>query len=125
MFNRESRHAKTGGIDTTIGKEVIIEGNVFTEGSIRIDGLVKGQVESRGDIYLGETGKVHGNLAVRNILVAGEIIGNVTAAGRLEISNTGRITGDINIQKLVVAEGALYRGKCYVGDPPQEDGQPS
>lgn len=117
MFGRKSQNPRPAKIEGFIGSHLTIEGNVVGEGSIRIDGVIKGGVLLPGDVYVGETGKVDGEVRVNNIMIAGEITGNVHAAGRLEIERTGRLAGDINAFRLVVAEGAQFRGHCFVGDP--------
>lgn len=105
----------TEKIDSIIGKNMTIEGKVISEGSLRVEGIVMGNIEAKGDVYIGETGKVEGNLEVRNLLIAGEITGNLRILERLEITKNGRLEGDIETKILVVEEGAEYHGRCVMG----------
>ncbi|MGI6649485.1 MAG: bactofilin family protein [Bacillota bacterium] len=114
------RRIKSNKIGSLIGKDIMIEGLIITEGSLRIEGTLRGEIEAKGDVFVGETGKIQGNLVVNNLLVAGEVIGNIRAFGRLEITQTGRLEGDLETQTLVIAEGAQYRGRCLMGSPGQE-----
>ena len=114
------RRIKSDKISSLIGKDITIEGLIITEGSLRIEGTFRGEIEAKGDVVVGETGKIQGNLVVNNLLVAGEVIGNIRAFGRLEITRTGRLEGDLETQTLVIAEGAQYRGRCLMGSPGQE-----
>ncbi len=120
MFGGKNRNSKPYRIESIIGSDLTIEGNVAGGGAIRIDGGIKGGVSLTGDVYVGEAGKVDGDVRVNNIMVAGEITGSVHAAGRLEIERTGRMAGGINAFRLVVAEGAQFRGYCLVGEPATE-----
>lgn len=99
-------------IESLIGKNMIIEGKIITESSMRIEGTVKGEIEAQGDVFIGEKGKVQGNILARNILIAGEVVGETKANGRLEITQTGSLEGDMDTQILVVNEGAKYQGHC-------------
>ncbi|NLC07264.1 MAG: polymer-forming cytoskeletal protein [Syntrophomonadaceae bacterium] len=114
------RRIKSDKISSLIGKDITIEGLIITEGSLRIEGTFRGEIEAKGDVVVGETGKIQGNLVVNNLLVAGEVIGNIRAFGRLEITRTGRLEGDLETQTLVIAEGAQYRGRCLMGSPGHE-----
>lgn len=122
MFLKGKEKTKLGKIDNLIGKYLSIEGNISAGGSIRIDGQIKGGVESQGDIYVGETGVISGDVRVKNMLVAGMVTGNVHA-DRLEIERTGRLVGDIRVLRLMVAEGAQFRGRCLVGDQAPDPGE--
>lgn len=115
MLFGKSKVINTEKIDSIIGKNMTVEGKLLSEGSLRIEGTVIGDVEAKGDVYIGETGKVEGNLEVRNLLIAGEIAGNLRIFERLEITKSGRLEGDIETKILVVEEGAEYHGRCVMG----------
>lgn len=99
-------------VDTIIGKGTEIKGNVHASGVLRVDGKVEGEVQTAGDVVVGETGVVMAGICARHIMVAGEIRGNITAQGKLEITPTGKVFGDIKVSNLNINEGAVFEGKC-------------
>lgn len=101
-------------VGTFIGKDVFFKGILKAASALRVDGKVEGEVQTEGDILIGEAGKVEGNLQGRNVLLAGEINGNVLASGKIEIAATGRIYGDLKAQNLVIDEGAIFQGNCQM-----------
>lgn len=103
--------AKLDKVDTIIGRETSIKGIVTASGAIRIDGRLEGEIQTRGDVYVGDNGKVEGNIQARHVTVAGEIRGNVTATGRIEIVPTGRMIGDLESALLVIGEGGTFIGR--------------
>ncbi|MGE5397523.1 MAG: bactofilin family protein [Chitinophagales bacterium] len=99
-------------IDTVIAGKTAIKGDINSEGSIRIDGTVDGSLNVKGDLVIGNQGKVKGNIFVTNILIAGKVEGNVIASDRLEITPTGTINGDVKANVLIVEEGGRLLGNC-------------
>lgn len=104
-------------IDTVIGKDTVFTGKITAQGSVRIDGGLQGDIITKGDIVVGETGRIEGNLHARNILIAGELKGNVVASGKLELANTARIIGDLKVSSLVIDDGAVFQGTCQMDKP--------
>ncbi len=101
-------------VGTFIGKDVYFKGIIKASSALRIDGKVEGEVQTEGDILIGEAGRVEGNLQGRNVLIAGEITGNVSVSGKIEVAATGRIYGDLKAQNLVIDEGAVFQGHCQM-----------
>ena len=65
-----------------------------------------------GNLIIGATGKVHGNLDVTSVIIGGEIIGNVNASLRTELTSTARLIGDIKTTLIVIDEKAIFQGRC-------------
>ncbi|HMA35829.1 MAG TPA: polymer-forming cytoskeletal protein [Chloroflexia bacterium] len=105
-------------IETLIGSTSRLHGDIKTEGTIRIDGVIEGDVESASNIIVGQNGKVLGSLRAQKVLVAGAVRGNIQAAGGLEIVATGKVWGDITITSLLIEEGGLFRGQSIMRDEP-------
>lgn len=99
-------------IDTLIGKESSLTGNIESTGTIRIDGKFEGEIITKGDLVIGETGQVHGKIKAENITIAGTVQGEVEAAGKLELVPTGTLQGEAKMTLLVVEEGAVFQGNC-------------
>lgn len=101
-----------GSIETLIGKTCEIRGNIFSKGTVRIDGHIEGNVSSGEGIIVGENAVVKGDIEAEYIIIAGHVTGDVTARSKLEILNTGRLYGDIKTPKLIIAEGVIFEGSC-------------
>lgn len=101
-------------VDTIIGINVTIKGNLYNKGSIQVNGSVDGEVKSDENLIIGETAQIKGPVVARVIEVSGEVKGLVEATEKLEIQPTGRIYGDINAKTLIIKEGATFVGKSIM-----------
>jgi cytoskeletal protein CcmA (bactofilin family) len=111
-----------------LSAELEIIGTIKTSGSVQIDGRVEGEVISQGDVILGKSGTVKGNLNVNSISVSGTIVGNITAKDRIELKSTARLMGDIKAKRLAVEDGVTFVGKSEVnptGQPIRFDDAPA
>ncbi|HWB63294.1 MAG TPA: polymer-forming cytoskeletal protein [Chitinophagales bacterium] len=97
------------------GQGTTINGDVTTEGDVRIDGRVNGNVTSKAKTVVGAAGVIEGDIQCQNAHIEGRVTGNVEASELLFLSKTAHITGDITIKKLVVEEGAKFTGRCVMG----------
>ena len=93
------------------GPNTVIEGDIHSDGSLHIDGRLKGEIICNGDLILGETSKVYGKIKARNVLVSGYYKGTIESSEGLEIFPTGCVEGDIQGSKLLIQEGGVYKGK--------------
>ncbi len=107
IFGEKNKHVT---LNTIVGKECVIEGNIKLTEGIRIDGRVIGNIETQGFISLSSTAVVQGDLTGSEILVSGEVQGNVQASTTLEIEKSGKITGDIHTKFLKIHTGAILNG---------------
>jgi len=114
LFSKEKKEVAVDKLDTLIGKDTRLEGTVQAKGTVRIDGQMEGQVYSQGDVIIGDTGQVKGEIKARNIFISGAVQGNVYAEEKLELSPSGSLLGDMQASKLVVDEGAVFDGNCIM-----------
>lgn len=90
-----------------------LEGNIVTNGDIRIDGIVKGNVISKAKVIVGRGGRVEGNVTCANIEIEGQV-----AAESLNVSNlislkaTANLIGNITAGKIAIEPGAEFSGNC-------------
>jgi cytoskeletal protein CcmA (bactofilin family) len=98
-------------VNTIIGEESEIKGSIHSQGSIRIEGSVEGDIVSQGEVVIGEHSKIKANVYGRRVVVAGEVMGNVEAINGLKICRTGKVYGDIAGDRLIIEEGGIYKGK--------------
>ena len=113
-FGRKSAPINTDRIDTLIGKNTQFVGNLTAEGTIRIDGKVKGDVTLSGNLIVGEQGSIKGIIKADNIHLSGVIEGNVTSANQIHMSATGKLFGDMTINSVIIDEGGLFQGNCIM-----------
>lgn len=104
--------AKADAVDTAIGEFSRLEGNITSEGSIRIDGVLIGNLQANGDVFLGPKAVVEGNVQARNLFVGGRLQGEVEVKGRLELNATATLLGSIRVGNLIIEEGAVFKGDC-------------
>jgi cytoskeletal protein CcmA (bactofilin family) len=95
-----------------IGTGTVVQGKVMTEGSIRIDGTVVGDVVAKANAAIGSSGILDGNLSAKNVSLAGRVKGTVAASEKLILESKSILQGDIRASKLVVDEGAMFDGQC-------------
>ncbi len=99
-------------ITTIIGAGAVCEGDFSAKGSVRIDGVVNGSVKVTGNITIGATGRINGDVEALSAIVGGEVTGNVSAPERVELIETARLIGDITTAVIVIDEKAIFQGKC-------------
>jgi len=114
--NKKNTPVNLDRIDTLIGKNTGIEGALIAEGTVRIDGKVKGDVTLSGNLIVGEEGSIKGNVKADSIILSGIIEGNVNAANQLHLTPTSRLIGDIDVRNIVIDEGAVFRGSCKMAE---------
>lgn len=104
-------------VDTVIGLNVVLKGNLKNKGSIQINGNIEGEVRSDENVNIGETAMVKGPVTAKTIEISGTVKGVVEATDKLEINPTGKVVGDINAKSLIIKQGAKFVGKSIM---PQE-----
>ncbi len=100
---------------TMIGKGVNIEGEVISEGDVRIDGAIKGIVKSKAKVVVGPTGSIEGDVECDNADISGKVTGKIQCDNVLFLKASANITGEFNMGKLVVEMGARMNGTCQMG----------
>lgn len=93
----------------------IIEGEIRSESSIRIDGKVMGATTTKGKLVVGSSGIIDGEVVCQNADIEGIVTGRITCTELLTLKSTAKITGDIITNKLAVEPGAVFNGQCNMG----------
>lgn len=106
------RNKKEVKITTIIGKDAQSTGDFVSEGSVRIDGKINGNVTVTGTLIVGATGVINGDVSARDVVIGGEVMGNLTAPEKAELTETARILGDITTKVIVIDEKAVFQGRC-------------
>ncbi len=107
-------------ITTIIGEDLVVEGNLTSVASIRVDGKVTGNIDVQKLIIIGEKAQVTGNISTKKVIVFGKLTGNVNAA-EVQIKKTGFVNGDINVQAIEIEMGGKYNGNLIMNSTKQEE----
>tara|TARA_B100000470_G_C19497554_1_gene261583 strand:- start:109 stop:504 length:396 start_codon:yes stop_codon:yes gene_type:complete len=101
-------------IHTMVGPDAEIRGDINLNEGLIIYGKVYGSISSEGDIRIGKTGKVYGDIKAQNIHVGGEVFGNVTIEDKAELGQYSTLDGDLIYKQLLIEEGAKFQGQCTI-----------
>ncbi|HVY68082.1 MAG TPA: polymer-forming cytoskeletal protein [Patescibacteria group bacterium] len=101
-----------GAAETVVGPSVKIQGDLNSEGNIKIEGQVSGKVKTSQSVFVIPGAKITADVLAGNAMVGGEIQGNLKIAGHLILQSTAKIAGDISCSVLRVEDGAQFTGKC-------------
>jgi cytoskeletal protein CcmA (bactofilin family) len=101
-------------VDTIIGQQTRIEGNVHFSGGLHIDGQVKGGVIAEADstsvLTVSEHGSIEGDVRVPTVILNGKVTGDVRSAERIELAAKARVDGDVYYNLIEMAMGAAVNG---------------
>ena len=115
MFGKGSQK-----LETIVGNDTHIAGKVSVKGTIRIDGIVEGDVQADW-VVVGVSGKILGNTRTRGMVVGGSVEGNIEATETVELREKGTMVGEIRAPKLAISEGAVFDGRARMKDDAEPD----
>ncbi|HOZ13603.1 MAG TPA: polymer-forming cytoskeletal protein [Tenuifilaceae bacterium] len=98
-----------------VGLGTEINGDINSNGDLRIDGTLIGNLTVKGKVVVGETGKIKGEITCKNSDISGTIEGKVTVQELLSIKSSARINGDLYVGKLAIEPGSMFTGYCAMG----------
>jgi len=105
----------------TIGKSLVIKGEVTGSEALYIDGRVEGSINLAGNrVTVGRNGVVAANINAREIVVLGKLRGNLMASDRVDIRSEGSLTGDVVAQRISIEDGAFFKGGIDIRKPGQK-----
>lgn len=95
----------------TIGKSVVVKGELSGSEDLYVDGSVEGSISLKGQsLTIGPNGQVRANLEARNVIVHGRVDGNVIASDRVDLRKSASLTGDISTARVAIEDGAYFKG---------------
>jgi cytoskeletal protein CcmA (bactofilin family) len=99
----------------TIGRSLVIKGEVSGAESLYIDGRIEGSVNLTDNrITIGRNGTVAANIVAREVVIMGKVHGNIQCSDRLDIRSEGSLTGDVVTPRISVEDGAMIKGSVQV-----------
>lgn len=114
MFGNGKKQTKSAKIDTLIGQNTELTGDVYFTGGIHVDGVIKGNViaesDSHSTLTLSEHGSIEGDVKVPNITLNGTVVGDVHAGDSIELAAHARVKGNVFYNLIEMAMGAEVNG---------------
>jgi len=98
-----------------LSSDVHIRGKLKFANDLIIDGKIEGEVNSEGDLTVGENAQIIGDINTRSVVVYGKVEGNIMVTDRCELKQNAQLNGDITAAKLAIEEGAIFMGASTVG----------
>jgi len=112
-------------IDTLVGTDTVVTGDIVFSGGLRIDGTIRGDVReqagTQGTIVIGENGRVEGAVSATKIVLIGSVIGPVKASQFIELQSKARIKGDLHYKSLEMHMGSVIDGKLVHNEENETD----
>ena len=114
--------APSTGEQATIGKSLMIKGEVTGSESLYIDGKIEGTINLPGNrVTVGRNGQVAANISAREVVVLGKVRGNCQASDRIDIRSEGSLTGDVIAARISIEDGAFFKGGIDIRKPGTTD----
>lgn len=122
MWSKGKRKHRTARIDTLVGENTEVNGDITFNGGLHVDGTVRGNVTAPDDsdstLTLSEQGRIEGDVQVPYVVLNGAVVGNVNAAQRIELAAKARVSGDVIYNLIEMAMGAEVNGSLVHRQPP-------
>jgi len=119
----KSKNKPQNRIDTLIGAETRVEGDIHFTGGLRVDGVVRGDVNEDGStstLVLSEQGMIEGAVMVSHVVLNGRVVGPVHAKHYVELQAKARVVGDVHYKSLEMHTGAVIEGNLVYQGEDQE-----
>jgi cytoskeletal protein CcmA (bactofilin family) len=113
--NETMKKSETTASVNMIGAGTIITGDIISKGDIRIDGILRGSVNTEGKVVLGHEGMIEGDVICKDADISGTIKAKITVSQLLSLKTSAKLNGDIITNKLSIEPGASFSGSCSMG----------
>ncbi len=97
---------------TLVGEEAYFNGLLAVKGSLRVEGVVEGDVTDAVSVEVGKKGRIKGNIAAETLSIAGSVEGDVVVSRHIELLAQGRLTGNVRTPNLRIEDGGVFDGSC-------------
>jgi cytoskeletal protein CcmA (bactofilin family) len=121
--DHSNRTPVSAGDQATIGKGLILKGEITGSESLFVDGKIEGSISLPDNrVTVGRNGQVMASIAAREIVILGKVRGNISATDRVEIRAEGALTGDVTAARISIEDGAYFKGGIDIKKP---EGKPA
>ena len=103
---------ETANAINLIANGTTVTGDVKSDSGIRVDGQLKGKMNIKGKVVIGNPGQIDGDIVCKQIEVSGLVNGNIHAAELVSLKSSAKINGEIVTRKLAIEPGAVFTGSC-------------
>lgn len=111
----EEKRVGAEGNLSIVAEGMTLVGDIMSEGDLRVEGTILGNLVCKSKLVVGKKGNVEGNVDAANATIEGRVQGTVVVRNLLQLQETGRVQGDILTEKMVVQSGAVFTGNCRMG----------
>ncbi|MFN8996182.1 MAG: polymer-forming cytoskeletal protein [Pseudomonadota bacterium] len=116
----EERRQGTEGTLSIVAEGMTLVGDVMSEGDLRVEGKIVGNLVCKSKLVVGKKGAIDGNIDAANATIEGLVQGAVIVRSQLILQETGKVQGDILTEKMTVQAGAIFTGSCKMGKEAQD-----
>lgn len=113
--DRGAKPSQPDQVISIIGPGMKVIGDCETDGSVRVEGAVEGNIRADKAVVVGRDGYVQGDIATQDAVISGTVSGTIRAESRLEVQSTSKVHGEIVAQRLQLEEGAVLNGTVQMG----------
>jgi cytoskeletal protein CcmA (bactofilin family) len=117
MAKEQAGQPSTGAI-SIIAPGTKVTGDIETDGTLRVEGVVEGMIKAAKAVVVGKDGVVNGDIATQDAVIGGKVAGTVIAESRLELQATCIIDGEIRARRVKLDEGGKVNGQVAMGESP-------
>lgn len=126
MFRRQGEKSQPGNEGySVLDAQIVIRGDIETEGTLRVDGRLEGNIVRAATVVVGTSGVIVGNVSAAEMVICGAVHGNIDVERRVELESTANVVGDLSADAILVHEGGTVRGRLIVRSQPVEQASPS
>lgn len=112
MIKKLTRKEKK--IDSFLGKNSTFSGDIFSKCSLFIEGTVEGNVFADGQVIVGKTAFISGNIEAHSSTISGKVKGSIIVKDYTKLTPTGTVDGHIHATHFIADEGSIFNGQCFM-----------
>lgn len=116
MRDQQGAQQARDGVISIIGPGMRVNGDCYTEGTLRVEGSIEGTVHAGKAVVVGKDGVVLGDITTQDAVIGGRVVGTIIAESRLELQATCVIEGEVRARRIKLDEGGRVNGNIQTGD---------
>jgi len=122
MAEKQGRAPARDGVLSIIAADLRVVGELSTDGVVKVDGIVDGNITAERQVLVSKGGVVKGDVNSKEVIIGGRIEGSVRAIGRVEVQSSATVEGDIRTKRILVHEGGEVNGSLRMSDAAASNG---